>query len=91
MLGAVLDLLDQGGYGLAVREKEIGLIDFAWNGLKAIEGVSVYGPEPADVPRTGTIAFNIKGFDHGLTAAALNDYHNIQVRNGCFLRPPLRA
>jgi selenocysteine lyase/cysteine desulfurase len=87
MLGAVLDLLTKAGMD-AVREKEIGLIDFAWNGLKAIEGVSVYGPEPADVPRTGTIAFNIKGFDHGLTAAVLNDYHNIQVRNGCFCAHP---
>ena len=87
MLGAVLDLLTRAGMD-KVREKEIGQIDFAWNGLKAIEGVSVYGPEPADVPRTGTIAFNIKGFDHGLTAAALNDYHNIQVRNGCFCAHP---
>jgi selenocysteine lyase/cysteine desulfurase len=87
MLGAVLDLLHRVGMD-TVREKEIGQIDFAWNGLKSIEGVSVYGPEPADVPRTGTIAFNIKGFDHGLTAAALNDYHNIQVRNGCFCAHP---
>jgi selenocysteine lyase/cysteine desulfurase len=87
MLGAVLDLLHRAGMD-AVREKEIGLIDFAWNGLKSIDGVSLYGPEPADVPRTGTIAFNIKGFDHGLTAAALNDYHNIQVRNGCFCAHP---
>jgi cysteine desulfurase/selenocysteine lyase len=71
-----------------VREKEIDQVDFVWNGLKSIEGVSVYGPEPADVPRTGTIAFNIKGLDHGLTAAALNDYHNIQVRNGCFCAHP---
>ena len=87
MLGAVLDLLHRVGMD-TVREKEIGQIDFAWNGLKSIEGVSVYGPEPDDVPRTGTIAFNIKGFDHGLTAAALNDYHNIQVRNGCFCAHP---
>jgi selenocysteine lyase/cysteine desulfurase len=87
VLGAVLDLLTRAGMD-KVREKEIGLIDFAWNGLKEIEAVSVYGPEPSDVPRTGTIAFNIKGFDHGLTAAALNDYHNIQVRNGCFCAHP---
>jgi selenocysteine lyase/cysteine desulfurase len=87
MLGAVLDLLHRAGMD-NVREKEIDLIDFAWNGLKEIEGVSVYGPEPSDVPRTGTIAFNIKGYDHGLTAAALNDYHNIQVRNGCFCAHP---
>ena len=86
-LGAVLDLLHRTGMD-RVREKEIDLIDFAWQGLKAIEGVTVYGPEPAEVPRTGTIAFNIKGFDHGLTAAALNDYHNIQVRNGCFCAHP---
>ena len=86
-LGAVLDLLHQVGMD-KVREKEIDLIDFAWNGLKAIDGVTVYGPEPSAVPRTGTIAFNIKGFDHGLTAAALNDYHNIQVRNGCFCAHP---
>ncbi|MCP4981463.1 MAG: aminotransferase class V-fold PLP-dependent enzyme [Gammaproteobacteria bacterium] len=87
MLGAVLDLLTRVGMD-KVREKEIGLIDYTWNALKDIEGVSVYGPEPADVPRTGTIAFNIKGFDHGLTAAALNDFHNIQVRNGCFCAHP---
>lgn len=87
MLGAVLDLLTRVGMD-KVRDKEIGLIDFAWNGLKDIEGVSVYGPEPDDIPRTGTIAFNIKGLDHGLTAAALNDYHNIQVRNGCFCAHP---
>jgi selenocysteine lyase/cysteine desulfurase len=87
MLGAVLDLLHRVGMN-KIREKEIGQIDFVWNGLKSIDGVSVYGPEPSEVPRTGTIAFNIKGFDHGLTAAALNDYHNIQVRNGCFCAHP---
>ena len=86
-LGAVLDLLTRVGMD-KVREKEIDLIDFAWNGLKEIDGVTVYGPEPDDIPRTGTIAFNIKGFDHGLTAAALNDFHNIQVRNGCFCAHP---
>ena len=86
-LGAVLELLNRVGME-KVRDKEIDLIDFAWNGLKDIDGVTVYGPDPGDVPRTGTIAFNIKGFDHGLTAAALNDYHNIQVRNGCFCAHP---
>ena len=87
MLGAVLDLLNRVGMD-KIREKEIDLIDFVWKGLLDIEGVSVYGPDPAEIPRTGTIAFNIKGFDHGLTAAAINDYHNIQVRNGCFCAHP---
>ncbi|MDH3389568.1 MAG: aminotransferase class V-fold PLP-dependent enzyme, partial [Gammaproteobacteria bacterium] len=67
---------------------EIDLINFAWRGLSEIDGVTLYGPDPGEAPRTGTIAFNIRGFDHGLTAAALNDYHNIQVRNGCFCAHP---
>jgi len=86
-LGAVLDLLTRVGMD-KVREKEIDLIDYAWRELSKIEGVTLYGPDPADIPRTGTMTFNIKGFDHGLTAAALNDYHNIQVRNGCFCAHP---
>jgi selenocysteine lyase/cysteine desulfurase len=86
-LGAVLDLLTRVGMD-KVREKEIDLIDFAWKELSAIEDVTLYGPDPADIPRTGTLTFNIKGFDHGLTAAAINDYHNIQVRNGCFCAHP---
>jgi selenocysteine lyase/cysteine desulfurase len=86
-LGAVLDLLHRVGMD-KVREKEIALIDYAWRELSAIDGVKLYGPDPAEAPRTGTITFNIQGFDHGLTAAALNDYHNIQVRNGCFCAHP---
>lgn len=86
-LGAVLEVLMRIGMD-AIREKEIPLIDMLWKELSAIEEVNLYGPAPDDVPRTGTMTFNIKGFDHGLTAAALNDYHNIQVRNGCFCAHP---
>ena len=71
-----------------IRKKESYLINLAWTKLSSINGVNLYGPSPIDFPRTGTIAFNIQGFDHGLTAAALNDYHNIQVRNGCFCAHP---
>ncbi len=86
-LGAVLEVLMKIGMD-NIRLKEIKLIDLAWEKLSAIEGVNLYGPAPSDVSRTGTIPFNIQGFDHGLTAAALNDYHNIQVRNGCFCAHP---
>ncbi len=86
-LGAVLDVLMRIGMK-NVREKESRLIDMLWEKLSAIDGVNLYGPAPADVPRTGTMTFNLKGFDHGLTAAALNDFHNIQVRNGCFCAHP---
>lgn len=86
-LGAVLEVLMKIGMD-TIRLKEIKLIDLAWEKLSAIESVNLYGPAPSVVPRTGTIAFNIQGFDHGLTAAALNDYHNIQIRNGCFCAHP---
>ncbi|MCP3688159.1 MAG: aminotransferase class V-fold PLP-dependent enzyme [Gammaproteobacteria bacterium] len=86
-LGAVLDVLMRIGMD-NIRRKEIGMIDMLWAQLSAIDEVNLYGPAPGDVARTGTMAFNIKGFDHGLTAAALNDYHNIQVRNGCFCAHP---
>ncbi len=86
-LGAVLDVLMRVGMN-NIRKKEIGMIDMLWEQLSAIDEVNLYGPAPGDVPRTGTMTFNIKGFDHGLTAAALNDYHNIQVRNGCFCAHP---
>jgi len=51
--------------------------------------VRVYGDmDLKRSPRTGTIAFNIDGLDHGLVAAALNDYFGVAVRNDCFCAHP---
>ena len=86
-LACALDVLLNIGMQ-SILQKEQHLISLAWTKLSEIEGVNLYGPDPDQLPRTGTIAFNIVGFDHGLTAAALNDYHNIQVRNGCFCAHP---
>ena len=38
--------------------------------------------------RTGALAFNLAGIDHGLLAAILNDYYAIAVRNECFCAHP---
>lgn len=86
-LAATLDVLMRIGME-TIREKESNLINLAWTRLSSINGVNLYGPSPAEIHRTGTIAFNIQGLDHGLTAVALNDYYNIQVRNGCFCAHP---
>ena len=86
-LGATLEVLMRVGME-SIREKETGLINSLWEKLSEIEDIRLYGPSPHNMPRTGAIAFNIKDFDHGLTAAALNDIHNIQVRNGCFCAHP---
>ncbi|MBL8251603.1 MAG: aminotransferase class V-fold PLP-dependent enzyme [Candidatus Competibacter sp.] len=57
--------------------------------LAALPGVRLYGDLDLDrAPRLGVVAFNLDGLEHGLVAAALNDYHNIAVRNGCFCAHP---
>ena len=38
--------------------------------------------------RSGAVSFNIRGLHHALTAAILNDYFNISVRNECFCAHP---
>ena len=86
-LAVALDILARIGMH-NIQNKEQQLITLAWNKLSAISDVKLYGPAPDTMSRTGTIAFNIKDFDHGLTAAVLNDYYNIQLRNGCFCAHP---
>jgi selenocysteine lyase/cysteine desulfurase len=57
--------------------------------MEQIDDVMIYGEtDPEKVRRTGALAFNIKGFDHSLTAAILNDYFNVAVRNACFCAHP---
>ena len=54
-----------------------------------IDDIVIYGETcTTKCPRAGTISFNVKSMDHGLVAAALNDYFNIAVRNECFCAHP---
>jgi cysteine desulfurase family protein (TIGR01976 family) len=43
----------------ALHERGSELLDQLWNGLQAIEGVTVFGPDP-NQPRTSTISFTVK-------------------------------
>ena len=43
-----------------LHKRSGGLTLRLWNGLRSIEGVRLYGPEP-DLPRTPTIAFTVDG------------------------------
>jgi selenocysteine lyase/cysteine desulfurase len=57
--------------------------------MKQIPDIVIYGETDCNIcPRAGSISFNIKGMHHGLTAAILNDYFNIAVRNECFCAHP---
>jgi len=48
------------------------LVERLWDGLTAIDGVTVYGPLP-DRPRTPTVAFTVRGFVADEVAVALSE------------------
>jgi selenocysteine lyase/cysteine desulfurase len=65
------------------------LIQLALKKMKSIPDIRIYGETNTDFcKRVASISFNMKELDHGLTAAILNDYFNIAVRNDCFCAHP---
>ncbi len=88
ILGAALETLMQVGMD-KVHEAEQAMLGPLLAELAKRPLVRVYGDTDLKrSPRTGTIAFNIQGLDHGLVAAALNDYFGVAVRNDCFCAHP---
>ena len=87
-LAAAIDVLDKIGMDF-IFDEETELINNALEQIKAIDGVVIYGETNCDIcPRAASISFNVRGMDHGMVAAILNDYHNIAVRNECFCAHP---
>lgn len=72
-----------------IAEEECRLIEYALQQLSTVADVIIYGEIDCGIcKRTGAISFNLKEMDHSLTAAVLNDYFNISVRNECFCAHP---
>jgi selenocysteine lyase/cysteine desulfurase len=87
-LATAIDVLDRIGME-NIFEDEDRLVKVALDKLQKISGIIIYGEIDYNIcPRAASISFNIKGMDHGLTAAILNDYYNIAVRNECFCAHP---
>jgi len=87
-LAATIDILDRIGMQNLLEEED-KLFARAVQGMADMPELIVYGGTDLDAcPRTASISFNIRGVDHGLTAAILNDYFNIAVRNQCFCAHP---
>jgi selenocysteine lyase/cysteine desulfurase len=86
LLATVLETLQRIGME-RIHHAETQLLQQIFDGLLTLPEVTVYGPL-SQTPRTGTVAFNVAGLDHGLVAAVLNDYHNVAVRNECFCAHP---
>jgi len=53
-----------------LRARGQALVTTLWNGLRAIDGVTVYGPPPSR-PRTPTVSFTLAGYGSDDVAAAL--------------------
>jgi len=87
-LATVMHALDSIGMDF-IDEEETSIVREAIEQLESIDDVMVYGDtDPERSKRTGALSFNIRGMDHAMTAAILNDYFNISVRNACFCAHP---
>ena len=87
-LAAVLYALKKIGME-KIDQEERALMNYAVEKMNAIDDVVIYGQnDTGDCPRTGAVSINVRGMHHGLTAAVLNDYFNISVRNACFCAHP---
>ena len=87
-LATTIEILDRIGMQTLMEEEDM-VLAAAINGMAAMPEIIVYGGTDLKAcPRAASISFNIKGIDHGLVAAILNDHFNIAVRNQCFCAHP---
>ena len=84
-LGAAVDYLDAVGME-AVRQHDRALLKHALEGMKRIDGVTLFGPEGED--RGGIVTFNIDGVHPHDVASAL-DAEGIAIRSGGHCAHPL--
>src|SRR5262249_36857986 len=66
----------------ALHRRGESLLDRMWNGLSAIDGITLYGPRPG-TPRTPTVAFTVRGRSTDDVAVALAK-QGVFVSNGDF-------
>lgn len=86
-VGAALNYLSEIGME-TVREHERELTVYAMDVLRAIPGLTLYGPESAD-RKSGVLTFNLSNLEHDLVSVILNNEYAIATRNGCFCAHPL--
>lgn len=77
-----LDSLDM----VQVRAHELALLELADARLRAMPGVTVYGPPPAE--RSGVVSFSVEGV-HPHDLATIFDQHGVCIRAGHHCAQPL--
>lgn len=83
-LSAALDFLEQTGVD-TIREKEMALTRRFLEGVRKIEGVTLYGDFSGE--RTAVVALNIRDYDSGAVADALYEDYGIATRAGAHCAP----
>lgn len=87
-LATTIEILDRIGMEILMEEED-RVLETAIKAMSAIPEILIYGGSDLEAcPRAASISFNIRGLDHGLVAAILNDHFNIAVRNQCFCAHP---
>lgn len=87
-LAAALNALERIGMDVVYHEED-ELMSYLLDRLGQMADIAIYGETDLErYPRAGAVSFNVRGMHHALTAAILNDYYNIAVRNECFCAHP---
>ena len=84
-LSAALAYLDEVGLP-AVQAKEAALMRRFYEGVKDIDGVTVYGDFEAP-DRAAIVSLNLRGWDSGSVADELSEDYGIAVRSGAHCAP----
>lgn len=71
-----------------IAEHENHLLNYAYDKLKNIPEVKLYGNTDNFKSKVGVISFNIQGKHHALVASILSYEGAVGVRNGCFCAHP---
>lgn len=69
-----------------IREREEALVAQLWNGLREIDGVTLYGPPPG-ADRVSVISFNLAGWEPTDAATVLDESFDLQCRPGLHCSP----
>ena len=83
-LGAALDFIEEVGMD-AIYQKEHRLMTRFYEGVKDIEGVTVYGDFSR--MRSPVVALNIKDYDSSAVSDELSEYYGIATRPGAHCAP----
>ncbi len=84
-LSAALDYIRQVGIA-HIEETETGLMRRFYDGVSAVDGVTVYG-DFSQAARAPIVTLNIRDYDSGAVADELEQYYGIATRSGAHCAP----